>query len=151
MVFKWITFLSQTATFNKDIRKWRRQTTYLNIWATFKTILHQAHLEQSRAVANVVKGIYTAVVQNIYGVPPAPPEEHHKALYNLNNIVRECRRRVKIWEGWYKPIRYLPDQTHRSCHNCHRWLWQWITCRISSRHCRWRQQQETRTKSKFYC
>ena len=54
----------------------------------FKTLFQQAHREQRRAVATAGKGGYTAAVQNIHGVSPRPPEEHHEAIENLNTIIQ---------------------------------------------------------------
>ena len=73
MVSKEITLLAHTSTFNEDIREWRGKTTDLKRWDGFKNFFHQAYLEQRRAVTTAGKGGYTAVVQNIYGVPPPPP------------------------------------------------------------------------------
>ena len=73
---------------NNYIRECRRQTNDQNTWATYKTFLHQAHREQSRAVTTAEKGGYATVVQNIYGVPPPHTEEHHEAVDNLNTTVQ---------------------------------------------------------------
>ena len=54
----------------------------------FKDIFHQAHREQGRAFTTSGNGLYTAAVQNIYGVPPPPPEEHHEGIENLNTIIQ---------------------------------------------------------------
>ena len=86
MVSKGTKFLAHMYTFNKDIREWRRQTTNLKTWTTFKIFFHQAHREQRRAVTTTGKEGYTAAVQNIYGARPTPPEEHQKAIENLNTI-----------------------------------------------------------------
>ena len=73
MVSKGITPLAQMDTFNNYIRDWVLKTTKLKRWDTFKTFFHQAHGEQSRAVATAGKWGCTAEVQNVYGVPPYPP------------------------------------------------------------------------------
>ena len=39
-------------------------------------------------VSTTGKGGYTAAIQNIYGVPPPPPADHHEAIYNLNTSVQ---------------------------------------------------------------
>ena len=52
MVSKGITLLAQMSAFNYDIREWCQQSTELKMYAHFN--------------------IHTAVVQNIYGVPPPP-------------------------------------------------------------------------------
>ena len=85
MVSKGITLIEQTATFNKDIRYWRWQTTNLNKWDVLKTFSHQSHLEQSREATTALKGESTAAVQNIYGVPVPPPEDHYRVIKNWNN------------------------------------------------------------------
>ena len=45
-----------------------------------------AHHDKRKAVTTTWKGGYTAAVQNIYGVPPLPPEEHHKVIDHVNII-----------------------------------------------------------------
>ena len=86
MVSKGITLLVHTYTFNEDIKEWRRQTTDLNTWATFKTFFHQAHCKQRREVNTAVKGEYTVAVQNIYDLSSPPSEENYKAIDNLKTI-----------------------------------------------------------------
>ena len=70
IVYKGITLLAQTATFNKDIREWRQHTTNIKTWDTFKTFFHKSHCEQRREFATAGKGGYTTAVKIIYGVPP---------------------------------------------------------------------------------
>ena len=72
MVSKGITLLSQTDMFNKYIREW----------------IHQSHDQKRRAFTATGKGKYTVAVQNIYGVPPPPTEDHHEAIDNLNAIIK---------------------------------------------------------------
>ena len=55
MVSKGITLLAQTDIFNEDIIEWRRQTTNLDTWSTFKTVLHQSHREEKREVTTAGK------------------------------------------------------------------------------------------------
>ena len=112
MVSKGITILSQMYMFNKDIRECRRQTTYLNTWANYNTFFHKAHRDQSREVTTAGKGGYIATVHNIYGVPPPPTEENHKAIHNLNP--KEFRHRVMIWKDRHKPMQSLPDPNQQA-------------------------------------
>ena len=41
MVWKGITLLAKTATFNDDIREWRQKPTELNTWSNFKTFFQK--------------------------------------------------------------------------------------------------------------
>ena len=52
-----------------------------------------------RAVITTEKGGYTAVVKNIYGITPPPPEEHHKAIDNLNTTVQVINTQSYEMEG----------------------------------------------------
>ena len=65
MIYKCITLLEHTATFNKDIREWRQQTTNLKTWVMFNKFLHQYYREQRIVVTTAGKGVYTVSVQNI--------------------------------------------------------------------------------------
>ena len=80
MVSKGITLLAYVATNNEDIRDWRLKTTDLATWNISKIFTHQYHSEQNKGVTTSGKGGYTAVVQNIYDVPPPPTEEYHNAI-----------------------------------------------------------------------
>ena len=51
------------------------------------------------AVTTAGKWIYTAAVQNIYSVPPFPPEDHHEAIGNLNNIIQGMQTHSYELEG----------------------------------------------------
>ena len=88
MVSKGMTLLVHMASFNEDIREWIQQNTNLKTWATFKTLFHQSHREQRIEVTTTGKWGYTAAIQNIYGVPPPPLEEHHEVVDNLNTILQ---------------------------------------------------------------
>ena len=86
MVSKGITLLDQTAMFNKDIREWRYKIIELKKWSNYKTFFHQSHCKHRRAFTTAGKGGYTLAVQNIYGVPAPPPEEHHEEVDHINTI-----------------------------------------------------------------
>ena len=77
MVHKRITHLAHAAMFNEDRGEWRCQATDLNIWANYKTFLHQYHRKQRRVVTIAGKEVYNVTVQNIHGVPSPLWEEHH--------------------------------------------------------------------------
>ena len=74
------------AIFKENIREWRCQTTNQKTWAHFKIFFHQAHQKPRKCVTTAGKGGYTAAVQNIYGVPSPPPEEHHDMIDHINTI-----------------------------------------------------------------
>ena len=107
IVPKGITLLAQTATFNKDSIEWRQKPTNLKTWATFKKFSHWAHREQRRAVTTLGKGGYTAAVQKNYSVLPPPPEEHQKAIGNLNNIFQGIQMQSYNLEGLEKSNTFL--------------------------------------------
>ena len=99
MALKGITLLVQTATFNKDIRQWRRQYSELKTWASFKTFFHRAHWQQIRALTTTGKGGYTVTIQNLYDVLPPPPEDHNEAVDFLNRIVKGMQNQSEEMEG----------------------------------------------------
>ena len=99
MVSKGITLLAQTAVFNGDIQYWRRQTTDQKTWAHYKLFPHRAHREHRRAVTTSVKGGYTAAVQNIYGILPPPPEDHHEEINDIQTIVQVMHTQSYDLEG----------------------------------------------------
>ena len=80
MVSKGITLMAQIAIFNKDIREWRCQATDQRSWEKFKIFFHQSHREKRKVVTIARKGGYIVTVQNIYCVPPNPPEEHNEEI-----------------------------------------------------------------------
>ena len=88
VVYKWITRLAHMAIFKEYIRECRRQTTNQKTWANCNIFFQQAHCKQRRAVTTSGKGGYNSAVQNIYGVTPPTPEEHHKAIDNLHTTVQ---------------------------------------------------------------
>ena len=79
-VSKGITLLSQTSTFNEDIHEWQRQSAELKTWEGFKNFFQRDHKEQRSVINTALKRGYTEAVQNIYGVPPPPPEYHNKLI-----------------------------------------------------------------------
>ena len=87
MTSKGINLLAQTGIFNDEIREWRRQTTEQKTWAKYKLFFRRYHQEQRRAVATAYKKGYTTTVQNLYGVTPTPPEEHHESIENIQTIM----------------------------------------------------------------
>ena len=99
IVSKGITLLEHTAMFNKDIREWRNQTTYKKTWAHFNIFFHRSHREQRKAVKTAGKGGYNTAVQNIYGVPPPTPEEHHEEINHINTIVQGTQAQSYDMEG----------------------------------------------------
>ena len=42
---------------------------------------------------------YTATVQNIYGAPPHPPEDHHKVIEDIQTVVQEMQTQCYDLEG----------------------------------------------------
>ena len=42
---------------------------------------------------------YTATVQNIYGAPPRPPEDHHKVIEDIQTVVQEMQTQCYDLEG----------------------------------------------------
>ena len=88
MLSKGITLLAQAAMFNEEIRERRSQTTDHKTWTNFRSFFHRAHHENRKAVTTEGKRGYTTVVQNIFGVPPNSPEENHKAIDYISNIVQ---------------------------------------------------------------
>ena len=99
MVSKGITLLEKTEMSNKNIREWRRQTTDQNTWTHYNIFFRQYHCKQSRAVTTAGKGQYTAAVQNIYGVPPPPAEEHNGKIDNLHTITQGIQTHSYEMEG----------------------------------------------------
>ena len=65
----------------------------------FQYLSQRYHSKKSRAVTTAGKGGYKVVVQNIYGIPPLSPEEHHEAIENLNNIVQVMQIQSYELEG----------------------------------------------------
>ena len=78
----------KTDAFNEYIWEWFRQSANLKTWASSKKLFQREHREQRRAVTTVGKGTHTVEIQNIYGVPPSPPAEHHKSIESLHKIVQ---------------------------------------------------------------
>ena len=99
MVSKGITLLAQMKIFNKNIREWRRQATDQKTWEKFKIFFHRYHRKQSKVVTTARKGVYTAAVQDIYGVPTPPTEEHHEAINHINKIFQWMHMQIHKLEG----------------------------------------------------
>ena len=64
-----------------------------------QNLFHRVHIVQRRAVTNVGKVGYTELVQNIHGIPPNPPEEHHKVIESLNKITQGIQTKIYELEG----------------------------------------------------
>ena len=99
MVSEGITLLVQTTVFNDNIREWRRRNTNQKTWAHNKLFFRQSRREHRRSVTTSGKGRYTAAVQNIYGVPPLPPEKHHEAINDIHTIVQVMQTHIYELEG----------------------------------------------------
>ena len=87
MVSRGIPLLAQMMVFNDNIREWQSQATDKKTWGKFNILFHRYHCKQRKSVTTAGKGGYTAAVQNIYGVPPPSPEEHHEVIDHINIIV----------------------------------------------------------------
>ena len=111
MVPQGIILMSQTARFSEDIRDWQQQSNKLKMWSHLKIFFHRSNQYQRRAVTTAGKGGYTVAVQNIYGVPPPPLEEHHEAIGYLNKKFKGCRTRFIRWKDWRRPMHPLLVQT----------------------------------------
>ena len=88
MMSKRITILEQMRFFNDNIQEWRRQTTDQKMSAQYNLFFYREYLEYIIAVTTAVRLVYTAAVQNIYGVLPPPSEEYHEVIEDIKNIVQ---------------------------------------------------------------
>ena len=85
--------------FNKDSREWISQSIYQKKWAQFNIFFHRDHNEKRKGVTTSGKWGHTTAVQNIYGVLPNPPKEHHKAIKNITMKVQGIQRQSYELEG----------------------------------------------------
>ena len=85
IVSKGINLPAPISTFKKNSRECLQQSIELKTWAHFNIFSHRSHQEKRIVITTTVKGGYTVMVYNIYGVPPQPPEEPNEAIDSITH------------------------------------------------------------------